>query len=159
MIKATMNSFQDLTATKPNIIKKMEETFFSTSKDNIWKISVGQILASSNIFLKQKGLYSLNENLVNSELLKGLRNEKIEDVCKNESLKNKLIYIFVHNQKKLMNIIDITKEYINLFCKGMIINDNNFNQIKISMQKTLSSYSEFDKTESKTLYTYIGDNP
>lgn len=153
-----MNTFQDLTATKPSIIKKMEETFFPTNKDSIWKVSVGQILASSNIFLKQKGLYSLNENLVNGELLKGLRNEKIEVVYKNESLKNKLIYIFIHNQKKLMNIIDITKEYINLFCKEMMINDNNFNQIKISMQKTLSSYSEFDKTESKTLYTYIGDN-
>ena len=67
MIKITLSHFPNQTSTKDKIISKMSELFFLNSNDEMWKISASQLLASSKLFQKIKGIYSLNIELDKSK--------------------------------------------------------------------------------------------
>ena len=155
MIKITLQGFPKKMASKPEIIMKMDELFFTKNNknDSKWKLSTSQLLASSKSFKKIKGTYVLNDKNLTKETLNLINgNNNKNDL----NMKMKLIMILLNIPQNKADINEILQSYIKNFKEKDAFNDPK--KIKTSIQKVLKQYSEFDTSQSKTFYMLNYEN-
>ena len=154
MLKVGLENFPSKTATKNELLKKVEEIFFKNNKlyadDQTWRKSALQVLATGQRFKRTKGVYILCGNMNKYHEI----NPRDLQRASSLTMKEKLSYVLNGMPDKRGNIKEITEAYIKIFEPDGATEDAERKKlIKNSLHKTLLACPEFDKSLSKTIYS------
>jgi hypothetical protein len=149
MISQALKQFPSFQATKEQILEKIG-LLFRLDDSQILKMEKSVLQCLSKRFQPLKGTFKLNDDV---KSIDGIMFEQ----CKKKSNKIRIIYILSQLPNREGTLSTIKQNYLHLFQDNLDFTmsaESNLAVWEKTLSKTLLSQNEFDKSNSKTKYTF-----